>query len=562
MFANIEYKYSKFISVGLFITTIIVLAGPVSEPVNVPKMVTLVTFVFGAASILFLRNDFFTKKTNRFLSVLVLLFIVLLFVSSFLSDSPFSQNIYGVYGRNTGLLTFMSFSILLLIISTFSERKSIEYILHGFFLAGIANVTYGMITVIFGDPIPWNNNYGALLGTLGNPNFAGSFYAMVSAGFIILALHNKNQVFKLVIYLLLSFFSFFCVYQTKTTQGVLVFFTCIIIVFFIYAIKVVKKNYVTYGLAIVSVMSIGLIIAGILQKGPLVHLLYKRSVSLRGVYWDAAFETGKSNLFAGVGLDAFGDWYRRERSLKAATWLPGPETVTNAAHNYYLDIFASGGLFLFLIYLSFTYLGFRSCLKILKSVDNFDPIAVILISLFAGFQAQSLISIPQIGIAVWGWVLIGLLYSYSNIVIAPSSFSKSNRNIQLKRQMQSPVGVFIFVGTSIGLLISIPPYAADAKWTRATNSQILQNVELALTPNYFNPANSDRLSNAALLFQRSNFEEQAHKYALQATQFNPENFNAWKVLYYLPRSTNIEKEVALKNMVRLDPLNRNLKALK
>ena len=32
----------------------------------------------------------------------------------------------------------------------------------------------------FGDFIGWNNPYGAILGTFGNPNFLSSFLAMVS----------------------------------------------------------------------------------------------------------------------------------------------------------------------------------------------------------------------------------------------------------------------------------------------------------------------------------------------------------------------------------------------
>jgi hypothetical protein len=53
---------------------------------------------------------------------------------------------------------------------------------------------------------------------------------------------------------------------------------------------------------------------------------------------------GMDHPLNGIGMDAYGDWYRRARSEQAATVMPGPKTITNAAHNVVIDIFAYGGL--------------------------------------------------------------------------------------------------------------------------------------------------------------------------------------------------------------------------
>jgi hypothetical protein len=50
----------------------------------------------------------------------------------------------------------------------------------------------------------------------------------------------------------------------------------------------------------------------------------------------------------------------------------------------------------------------------------------------------------------------------------------------------------------------------------------------------------------------------AYKYALVAIDFNPNNFDAWKVLYLITNSTVEEKARALENMKRLDPNNPNV----
>jgi O-antigen ligase len=60
---------------------------------------------------------------------------------------------------------------------------------------------------------------------------------------------------------------------------------------------------------------------------------------------------GKEHPLTGVGMDSYGDWYRRARSENAATVLPGPKTITNAAHNVVIDFFAFGGWPLLLAYL-------------------------------------------------------------------------------------------------------------------------------------------------------------------------------------------------------------------
>ncbi len=304
-----------------------------------------------------------------------------------------------------------------------------------------------------------------------------------------------------------------------------------------------------------------LILMGILQKGPLSTLLYKRSVSLRGVYWDAAIQTGKENFWLGVGLDSFGNWYRRMRSLKGATWLPGPETITNVAHNYYLDIFASGGLLLLVSYSMITVLGIVSSFRIIKNLKQFNPYAATLISMFVAFQAQALISIPQIGIAVWGWVLIGLLYSYSK-QIEFGNLASTNPLRKKKIKDSNAWGLQIALASVVGFLIAIPPYSADARWTGAVNTNDLAKFESALQRSYLSPSNSDRLVSAVYILEKSNFPEKAIVYARLGVEFNSDHFDAWRSLYYATNSTPDEKSLALKNMRRLDPLNRNLDKLK
>jgi hypothetical protein len=61
------------------------------------------------------------------------------------------------------------------------------------------------------------------------------------------------------------------------------------------------------------------------------------------------------------------------------------------------------------------------------------------------------------------------------------------------------------------------------------------------------------------VFEQSKLWDLSHKYALEATKFNPDNYDAWKLLSLLKNTTENEKIEALSNMRRLDPLNPELK---
>ena len=116
------------------------------------------------------------------------------------------------------------------------------------------------------------------------------------------------------------------------------------------------------------------------------------------------------------------------------------------------------------------------------------------------------------------------------------------------------------VGVIVGLLVAVPPLSADMKWRAALDSKDANKVLAALEPGYLNPSDSQRLAQAVQLFASSNLMEQARDTALKAVKFNPDYFDAWRLLYYLSNSTEVEKAQAVENMKRLDPRNPDVLA--
>jgi hypothetical protein len=354
------------------------------------------------------------------------------------------------------------------------------------------------------------------------------------------------------------------VYKSHAVQGVVVTTAGLATVLF-YFIRSKTKGWFVTSVYSSGVIGFGVVAAlGALQKGPLAEYVYKTSVSLRGAYWNAGIQSGLNHPFTGVGMDSYGDWYRRSRTEYAATVLPGPKTVTNSAHNVFLDIFSYGGFPLFISYLGIVGLGGWAIISHLRRTRVYDPVFVGLSVAWIGYQLQSIISINQIGLAVWGWVLTGALIAYESTQRKGNEVEISKAKTPLRKTKQQ--GEFFSnpliagLGAVVGLILACPPMSADMAWVKATESGNFTEVQKALEPSYLHPRSSERLVNAVGIMENSKLYDQAREYALKATEYNPNNFDSWLTLFSVQNSSAEEKELALENMKRLDPRNPDVTA--
>jgi hypothetical protein len=115
------------------------------------------------------------------------------------------------------------------------------------------------------------------------------------------------------------------------------------------------------------------------------------------------------------------------------------------------------------------------------------------------------------------------------------------------------------IGMLIGALVAVPPLSSDMRWVTAKASTDAAQFEASLTPSYLNPSNSQKYFMTIQIFEQSQLWELSHRYALEATQFNPDAYDLWKLLSLLKNTTDDEKMEAQINMRRLDPLNPELK---
>lgn len=561
--AAVERFLARSLGIGAFLTTVLVYTS-VSDPVNVPKMVVLAVLAFGAFGSLVFSYKKRIFSENRLLVSGLFLFLATSIMAVMQSDSPFNQNFYGTYGRNTGLLTYISLVFLMLVATMINKIENIKFLMWALLSAGFLNVVYCLWVVLFGDFIGWSNPYGNILGTFGNPNFIGAFLGIFISVYVAYLISPGTNVIYRALGALVLIVALIEVNASNAVQGVVVSAGGVSLVGFLYLRSKFKGNLIpsVYAGAIAAVGSVAVL--GALQIGPLAGSIYKTSVSLRGEYWQAAINMARLNPFSGVGMDSYGDWYRRARDAQALI-LPGPSVVTNAAHNVPLDLLAYGGIPLFVSFLILFTLSAISAVRIILRKREYDWVGVGLVVGWTCYHVQSIISINQIGLAIWGWIFNGAVIAYDRATSASiagesETVVKKSPNRSKNLQVISPQLVFGLTG-ALGFILAFPAFNSDYQYRKALVTSQAPLVQKALEPTFMTPTNSRFLAEAAGVFENSKIPDLARKYALEGVEHNPDYFDAWRTLYGISSSTPAEKAEAKKNLIRLDPLNQEWKNL-
>jgi hypothetical protein len=560
-----EKLVTRLMAFTLSAVTIAVFTQSVTDPVNVTKFFLLGALAFATCGAAFKSFNSQFLNENKLPLLFLAIFIIFSIITLIASHAPLSQSLYGVYGRNNGFLLYLFLGLLFVSTLTISNLKLFRKYLTALAVAGVVNVFYALWVMAFGDFIGWSNPYGNLLGTLGNPNFIGSFFGMFAALlFALVAANTESTKLRIGAFILLPLV-FLGIIDSHAVQGKVLFVAGAGIVFFYWTRDRFTSKW--FSLAYLGLAFSGFVVAllGTLQKGPLTGLLYKETVSLRGEYWHAGWITGSANPIFGVGFDSYGDWYRRSRRESALT-LPGVDTVTNTAHNVFLDIFSFGGWPLFLSYILLVLLVIISIVKFTIRNKKFNPVFVGLTSVWACYQLQSTISINQIGLAIWGWAFGAAIVAYEINDSRHSAHSPSALSVDsgLKRKVKKPQvsifspGLIAGIAAVFGMLVAVPPLSADTKWRSAQASQDANRFVALLTPSYLNPLNSFEFNNVVGVFETNGLADLAHKHGLEAVKIFPDSYDAWRNLSRLSKSTELERQLAIQNMKRLDPLNRTI----
>lgn len=540
---------------ALVAVTLLVTPSWSLDPINPIKMLVVSAFGFMGLGVLLVNQKVLQLGRYKVPLALISGFMVWQLVVFMVSGGEKLQQLFGTTGRNTGLITYLAFSILFVVSMTTSNATFLKSFLLAALVVGVGSLGYGVIQAVGADPFDWVNPYSPVFGFLGNPNFQSSLLGILGAVAFTQLLSSSVKIQIKGAYLVYLLVTVYVIKETASQQGFLVLLIGSAVslgVFVNLRSKVLGYSYL--GLAVVGFVAV---LVGTLNKGPLASLLYKDSVTYRGDYWRAGWKMTVENPIFGVGLDSYGDWYRRSRTIEA-TLRRGPEVTSNAAHNVFLDISAYGGFPLVLIYVVLMALVVISAVKVIKRSQGFNAGFVGLVAGWVAFQAQSIISINQIGLALWGWVLSGLIIGYEINTRGGEEVAekKTGKSATKSVQTSASTSLAMFVGLIIGVLVGIPPYLASAKYKGAletSNPTVIQEAA------YIWPIDPSRMIQVAMTLNENKLEAQGLEVAIDATEKFPDNYSVWATLDAMKSATAEQKAQAQKEMKRLDPLNPNLK---
>jgi len=421
------------------------------DPFNTPKLIILLLmagWMLGHLVDMQRKKLFlFSPETKLFLIACTCFFSSLL-ISLIFSD----QTLIGLIGetqRRNGFLTYLA--LLIAFIYTYFKFDSI-YLLRLFKVfttLGLILGSYGILQATGRDFVSWVNPYNPIITTLGNPNFASAMFAMICT-FTSLVLRVRSiQIHFKFLALACLVLSAVCMYLSQSRQGLVA--TGFAIVFYLVVNALITNNRFKVIIVLSGLIASAVSALGMIQIGPFSQFLYKDSVSVRGFYWRAGLKMFESEPLTGVGMDRYGAFFKEFREVEYALRY-GFEITSSNAHNTFIQFFATGGLFLGLSYLALTFLVLVRGLQLVRNTQgDARAFSLAILSTWVAFQSQSFISIDNIGLSIWGWVLGGIILS-----LYRQRSALENLNLSTRFNLNQKKLDFKVFQTIVSSIITIP----------------------------------------------------------------------------------------------------------
>lgn len=546
-----ETYIRKYFVYAVACVSIVVTPRVILDPINAPKMLLL--FILSTAGVFLLlpHFGFYLRGNAKILLIFTGVYVLDLLLILSLSDADFGQQIFGTFGRNNGFLAYLGLMLVFLLGALTSNESSLKRFLLGLVFVSMVSGVYGILQSMKIDPAGFVSLYSPAIGFLGNPDFFSAFHGLALIASLGMGVVTKEKGNLRYVYVISTLINVYALKIAGAKQGVLVAVIGIAFVIVIFAYQ--RSKVLGYSLTSIGFVGIVLVALGLINSGPLASIIYKSSLEARGYYWGAAWKMTVDNPFIGIGLDNFMSWYRRTRSLEAYQWLPTQET--NAAHNVYLDFSSNGGFPFLLLNLILVVMVLLSFLIVVRKSKQPNSYYIIGFSIWIAFQAQLLISINQIGNAVWGWALGGILLGYSYLSDDQSVTDRNEKNskkqkVQKNEMLPASDLLRLTGGAVLALVIVFPYWNSAVKFQNAIESQSVERIEEAALAK---PYDVVRMVGTSRVLNDNGFVEKAKAVLKITVEIFPDSYAAWEALSKLPDTPEARMKEIQAELLRLDP---------
>ena len=548
------------------------------DPINIPKLLVLVLGAGASISFGIFNNGLkYEFKNNKIFNLLIISFTFFLILSSLVAPQNFYTSLIGAWCRNNGLLCYFAFIALFLSVARSKKIAVANYIVSSLTFLGFIFGIYAWLQYFKLDFMqklfPWYNFKSIIALTLGNSNFASVFLGLTFTASIGYFLNADNSK-VLRIGALASTAIQWLLVPYLDTQGKLIYAVGGSIAFGSWLSSSNSRKIKVIGFfwwpstAIVGILGV----IGLWGIGPFAQMLANNVVNLKDRYyhWIAAINMISDNLIFGVGIDSFGDFHRRYRVIESIEARGTPLTGTDNVHNVFLQLGATSGLPLMIIYLSLVVFITWRGIKALRLQQN-KLVVGTLLGIWVGYQVQSLISIDQIGVGVWSWIVGGALFGLSKVDINPSETVNLGQSTSTKfDKVRSKSRYRVLLGAALIPSVLVLPTVINEnmvfqRWHTLVLSKSQAEAVVNSKPLFVEALKSNQPKLRITISDslgKAGFIEEALQLGQQTTIDFPNYLAAWDLVATI-YETNNKRDLAIQarlKTVELDPLNEIFKS--
>jgi O-antigen ligase len=535
---------------------------------NLPKTAVLLigsVGCLGGAFYLFKYNGLNRKLGLFFYGSAILLFLIQIIIG----PAGIERTLWGAYSRANGAMSYLSIILIAITVLISVNVTNVNRIFQILTVTLSLNLIYGYFQFAGYDFVRWVNPYNPIIGTLGNPNFSSSILGLTSLATICYAAFATKSTYIRSALGLLGLAGVVLSYLTESIQGPLTFIIGLTIAL-LGSLWISNKRAIFYSLSALVVFGGTFLIYSMYGFGPLGATLFQYTLKLRFRYWQAAIEMMQNHPWLGVGIDSYGEYFRRSKPL-ALIQSNGPELMTNNAHSTPFQLGATLGVPFFLIYIA---LQIYVILRFVKAFKDPSANAKPLLGLFAvwiAFQLQSLISLDQLGLSIWGWVLgaaiIGLSFDGATSVAPPAV--KGPKKIEKTKEVPPAfLKPGIAIGAVVGFMIALTPIRADLAMKAAMETPWSQEDETSKQTRLSNLTASIKslehdptyVSQAITEVYKMGKIEEGLALAKEGAALHPESFDSqFMVVDMLEQNERWAEALPYRKLTtELDPMNWNV----
>ena len=373
---------------------------------NTISLCYIIAFIINiiVLTILFIYKKFI-KKDYRFelVDLWLLLLVVFGLISTIYSIHP-TYSLYGNPIRKEGLYTLLYYYSLFSI-TRFIKQDKKKYIIAFILAIGLFEVMYGYLQKMNSGFVDTALNKGrpVVYGTFLNSNFYSTFMLLCLCFSIGICNYTKNNYYKVLFGVITLFFAFGLILSNTLSGIVGLAVVCIYLIG--YSIK--NKNIIRNIVLIVLISIMCLVLS---------HFNFTTITKDIGIFNNQVVEISKGNISDNFGTNRIGIWKRTMEVVPkyiihgggidnfAFVFGNRPLVVNNKvidkAHNEYLQILVTEGIFALICYLLF-YIT-----VLIKGRKNkvYYKLPVI------GYLVQAFFNISVIAVAPFFFISIGMLY--------------------------------------------------------------------------------------------------------------------------------------------------------